>query len=123
MSLPPRINSYDVGDEVTIVRKPKQGEPLEDYWTNEMDAYIGASGKIINITQEAPYSPIYSTSGPLLDCIEIEHPDGNRLVYPYYCIAKKVVASVYLCNCKTEVLIAKGCRCGAFSKEKAQKKI
>jgi len=112
-------SKFKKNDLITITRKPKDSEPLNDFWIDEMDAYLGTSGKVIDISfDNDPSNPTPQD----IECVEVEHPNGNVYTYPYYCLTRKITLPPIACSCKTEILINRGCQCGAFKKEQNSKK-
>jgi len=111
-----------IGDIVVIARKPKMTEPFSDLWDPSFDGYLGTSGKVLDITMDN--DPNHPTPQDIA-IVMVEHPDGNTYEYPFYCLSKQIVVpnpSQHACSCKTELLITRGCQCGAFTKELQTKK-
>lgn len=103
--------SFKVGDLVSVKRKPKINEPGRDIWMPEMDPYISFPGKVTNIYEDE------DISGIPFECVDVIHDDGTEYSYPNYCLIRKIVVSQIACSCKLELIITRGCKCGAFVKE------
>lgn len=110
------MSSLKKGDSVVIARKPKDSEPLNEIWDEGMDDYIGKTGTVVEITTE-----IDSYTGQPIECVHVQHADGDDFFYPSYCVNRRIVIQQVHCSCKTELLINRGCQCGAFAKEQKKK--
>lgn len=113
-----------VGETMNIARKPKPTEPFNDMWDPmDMDQYVGSQGKVVDVVLDN--DPNHPTPQDIA-LVDIEHPDGNIYTYPYYCLSRASVNTnstpQQTCSCKTDLLITRGCRCGAFSREQVKKK-
>lgn len=107
---------YKANDRVTIKRKSLATEPFFDLWVPEMESYISKSGKVISSSLD------YDLGGNEVECVDVAHDDGEIFTYPYYCLSTKIIIPQFACSCKIELLIGRGCKCGALIKERSLKK-
>jgi hypothetical protein len=120
----------EIGHYATVSRKPRSDEPdrLSSFalvaagcaLNIDVDAYIGTVGVIIAV---AGVPIVHRGNLVVVKYASVKHWDLTTGVYPTYCLALYQGAITFggCCSCKTETLIARGCRCGAFAREKVKK--
>lgn len=110
---------FMAGDLVKILRKPNDDEP--SIWVPKMDPLVGHQGfieELVDYSSSPANSP--SSSGISIVHCRIHIPDikpREDYWFPFYCLESIKIISTSVCACKIELLMARGCRCGAFAKE------
>jgi len=90
-----------VGD-IVITQKPKLNSPFTKFWLPTMDKFLNSQGVITNIRR---WDETW--------LITVQYSSGEILTYPKDCVIQFSNA----CLCPLEMLMARGCQCGAFKRE------